>query len=187
MTVRWRPGCTASPRPRRNRHARNADFGVLGQAANGVHPHFQWVSGVGTRGMEAAPPRPMPNRGHSGTFTLARNYRFEDFEIGVHTRELTKAGIALHAEPKVFDLIVVLVEHCDRVVLRDELLSKVWPGETVCAGAIAQCVCQARRLLGDSAATPRFIRTIQRRGYHFIAPVTMVAEHEETIEHALAV
>jgi DNA-binding winged helix-turn-helix (wHTH) protein len=94
-----------------------------------------------------------------------------DVEFLADARELRRDGVSVHVEPKVFDLIRMLAERHHRVVTRQELLDSVWQGETVCPAAVAQCVCQARRVLGDGALNPRFIKTVQRRGYRWIAPV----------------
>lgn len=106
--------------------------------------------------------------------------RVEDLELNVEARELRRAREVIHAEPKVFDLLTLLVSRSPRVVTREELLRNVWPGENVCSGAIAQCVCQARRLLGDSSSMQQYIKTVPRRGYRFVAPVAVSRSEQPT-------
>ncbi|MBM4361973.1 MAG: winged helix-turn-helix domain-containing protein [Deltaproteobacteria bacterium] len=96
-----------------------------------------------------------------------------DVELLRDAREVRRDGHTLHVEPKVFDLIRVLAERHHRVVTREELLEHVWRGDAVCTAAISQCVYQARRVLGDLAVQSRFIKTVQRRGYRFIASVVV--------------
>jgi class 3 adenylate cyclase/tetratricopeptide (TPR) repeat protein len=74
--------------------------------------------------------------------------------------------------PKAFDVLHYLVTHPDRLVPKDELLDAVWP-ETVVTDAVLRVAIGAlRKVLGDPAQTPRFIATVPRRGYRFVAPVT---------------
>ena len=103
--------------------------------------------------------------------SLPLAYRFADVVVEPRRRQVLRAGRSVHVEPKVFDLIVYLLANRDRVVLHETLLRDVWGGVVVAQTAITQCVAQARRVLGDSARTPRFIRTYHRLGYQFVARV----------------
>ena len=99
-------------------------------------------------------------------------YRFDDFDLDVQGRKLVKAGVPLSIEPKVFDLLVYLIRQNDRVVPRTQLLHRLWHDTAVCAGALNQCIAVLRRTLGESAAKPRYIRTLPRYGYQFNSAVT---------------
>jgi class 3 adenylate cyclase len=80
--------------------------------------------------------------------------------------------------PKTFAVLHYLVTHPDRLVTKNELLDAVWP-ETVVTDAVLRVAIGAlRKVLGDTAQTPRFIATVSRRGYRFLAPVE---EHAETV------
>ena len=63
------------------------------------------------------------------------------------------------------------IQHAHRVVPKDELLSAVWQGDVVTAGALTQCVFQARKAIGDTGTKQRMIATVNKRGYRFIADV----------------
>ena len=103
-------------------------------------------------------------------FGAVDEFGFE-FEVDVAARELSRGGTTAHVEPKVFDLLVVLIRERHRVVPQPELIAQLWPDAVVCAGALHQCVAVLRRTLGDSGANARFVRTLHRRGYRFVAPV----------------
>ncbi|HEY8519680.1 MAG TPA: tetratricopeptide repeat protein [Gammaproteobacteria bacterium] len=86
-------------------------------------------------------------------------------------RQVRCAGALVEAQPKVFDLLLYLIEHRDRVVDKDELFEKLWPGLVVSESALNQIVRKARALVGDDGARQAVIRTVQRRGFRFIAPL----------------
>ncbi|MBS1828356.1 MAG: winged helix-turn-helix domain-containing protein [Acidobacteria bacterium] len=79
---------------------------------------------------------------------------------------------------KTFELLVYLVEHRDRVVSKDELREALWPQVAVTENSVMQCVAEARRVLGDDSKEPRFIRTVSKSGYQFIAVVNEDAPAE---------
>jgi len=101
-------------------------------------------------------------------------YRFGENEVDPATRQLTHAGHRLHAEPKVFDVLVLLLRHRQRVVTKQELLDGVWGRMVVTDGVIARTVMKARKLIGDDAAEPTMIKTVHRVGYRFVAAVDEV-------------
>jgi TolB-like protein len=98
-------------------------------------------------------------------------YRFGEFELDLARAELRAGGAACRVEPQVFALLVHLVENRDRLVSRDELLEKVWDGRVVSDAAIASRVKSARQALGDDGTAQRYIRTLHRQGYRFVARV----------------
>jgi class 3 adenylate cyclase len=73
--------------------------------------------------------------------------------------------------PKVFAVLHYLVTHPDRLVSKDELLDAVWPETAVSDAVVRVAIGALRKVLGDPAQTPRFIATVPRRGYRFLAPV----------------
>jgi DNA-binding winged helix-turn-helix (wHTH) protein len=105
----------------------------------------------------------------------SETYAFGEFVLDVTARELLRAGQVVHAEPKVFDLLVDLVRHRDRVVVREELMERLWPDTAVCPGALHQCVWALRRVLGQPASG-RYVTTLHRRGYRFAAPIRVGPE-----------
>jgi DNA-binding winged helix-turn-helix (wHTH) protein/pimeloyl-ACP methyl ester carboxylesterase len=99
-------------------------------------------------------------------------YHFEGFALDVDRFELRRDGELLALEPQVFSVLSYLVRHADRVVPRDELLEAVWETTYVSDAALGSRVMSARKILGDDGRNQRFIRTIPRRGFRFVAAIT---------------
>ena len=98
-------------------------------------------------------------------------YRFGDREVDTRLRQIKASGELLEAQPKAFDLLVYLLENRNRVVDKDELLEQLWAGSVVSDSALTQIVRKARSLAGDDGDRQAVIRTVQRRGFHFVAVV----------------
>ena len=96
-------------------------------------------------------------------------YRFGDREVDTRLRQVRAGGAVIDAQPKAFDLLVYLIENRDRVVDKDELLAKLWSGSVVTDSALNQIVRKARTLAGDDGNRQAVIRTVQRRGFRFVA------------------
>lgn len=96
---------------------------------------------------------------------------FGPFSLDTRQRLLTRAGEVIPLEPKVIDTLVVLVEAEGRLVTKQDLMERVWPGTFVEEGSLARNVSALRRVLGDTAEEPHFIGTVPRRGYRFNAPI----------------
>jgi TolB-like protein len=102
---------------------------------------------------------------------LSMIYRFGPFELDLATVELRANGQARSLEPQVFALVALLVENHDRMVSKDEIIEKVWDGRVVSDAAVASRVKSARRALGDDGLSQRFIKTVHRQGFRFVAEV----------------
>jgi len=108
----------------------------------------------------------------------ARLFRFGMFELDSVTGELRKDG---KSRPRIRDqalqILIMLLEKSDDVVSRDELRERLWPADTFVDfdHGLNTAINQVRTALGDSAANPKFIQTLPRRGYRFIGPVQIVA------------
>ena len=98
-------------------------------------------------------------------------YRFRDREVDIRLRQVKVRGELLEAQPKAFDLLVYLLENRQRVVDKDELLQQLWSGTVVSDSALTQIVRKARSLAGDDGDRQAVIRTVQRRGFRFVADV----------------
>ena len=98
-------------------------------------------------------------------------FTFGTCEIDCHRRELHRNGIVTHVEPQVFDVLVHLMRHRDRVVSKDELIRAVWDGRIVSDDTLTSRVSAARRAIGDSGAEQRLIRTVTRCGFRFVGEV----------------
>ena len=101
------------------------------------------------------------------------------FTLDTDRIELRDGDSPVHLEPQVFDLLVMLIEHRDRVVTKRELLEEVWGDTFVSESALTSRVKSARQALGDSGRAQRVIRTVHGRGYQFIAEVTERTGEEE--------
>lgn len=99
-------------------------------------------------------------------------FEFGPFVLDVTERQLLRAGRPIPLTPKSFDTLVALVQHRGRLVTKDELMQLVWPGTFVEENNLTQHVSALRRALGDSLNGARFIETVPRRGYRFVADVT---------------
>ena len=94
-------------------------------------------------------------------------YRFGRFVLNLDRSCLQKEGVDLALRPKAFDVLRYLVEHAGRLATKDELVCAVWPNVTVSDDLLTQCIRDIRKVLNDDGE--RFIRTVQRRGYMFVA------------------
>ncbi|HET8620753.1 MAG TPA: alpha/beta fold hydrolase [Acidimicrobiales bacterium] len=102
-------------------------------------------------------------------------YRFAGVELDTDTFELRAGGRRVEVEPQVFDVLVHLITHRDRVVSKEDLLDTVWGDRFVSESALTTRIKQARQAVGDDGQAQRVIRTAHGRGYRFVAPVTEVA------------
>lgn len=96
-------------------------------------------------------------------------YAFDEFTIDLGTRQLMRDGAELHLSPKAFDLLATLLAERPRAVAKAHLLETVWPRTFVTEGNLNVLVAEIRRTLDDDAHSPRFVRTVPRFGYAFIA------------------
>ena len=105
-----------------------------------------------------------------------RLVRFGIFELDLRSGELRKAGARLNLPDQPLQFLTALLERPNQLVTRDELRQRLWPADTFVdfEHGLNAVVSRLRETLGDSAETPRFIETVPRRGYRFIAPVAGV-------------
>ena len=101
---------------------------------------------------------------------------FGDCRLVVPRREIWRAGELIGAEPRVFNLLLYLVQHRDRAVDKNELQDEIWRGMIVTEAALTRCVMKARRAIGDEGSDAELIKTIRGHGYRFVADVDVVAE-----------
>jgi len=103
-------------------------------------------------------------------------WRFADFRLDPDNACLWRGTQPIVLTPKAFDVLQYLVTHPDRLVTKDTLLDAVWPETAVSEAVVRIAIGEVRRALGDTAQAPRFIATVHRRGYRFVAPVTAHTE-----------
>ncbi len=106
-----------------------------------------------------------------------RVYRFGSFVLDVADRSLKRKGAAIALTPKTFDLLVTLVENAGRLVEKETLMRTVWPDVAVEEGNVTKGVFSLRQLLEADGAPP-CIETVPKRGYRFIASVTIAHQDE---------
>ena len=99
--------------------------------------------------------------------------RFGTFEVDVRSGELRKQGVRVKLQEQPFHVLTVLLQRFGEVVTREELRAQIWPEDTFVDfdNSLNTSINKLREALGDSADNPRFIETLPRRGYRFIAPV----------------
>ena len=112
----------------------------------------------------------MPAPGSSNEPKLLR---FSVFEVDLASGELRKNGQKIRLQEQPFQVLAALLENAGQVVTREDLRQKIWPADTFVDfdHSLNTAVNKIRESLGDSASSPRFVETLARRGYRFIAPV----------------
>lgn len=110
--------------------------------------------------------------------------RFGTYEISFQSGELRKAGVKIRVQQQPFKVLEVLLEHPGEIVTREELRTRIWPQESFgdFDQAVNVAIAKLRTALGDSAENPRYIETLPRRGYRFIAEVALVDTAKSAIE-----
>ncbi len=98
-------------------------------------------------------------------------FEFSGFRLEPAERRLLKAGLPIAVPPKVFDLLVHLVRNRDRLIEKEELLRAIWPDSFVEESNLSVNVSALRKLLGEAPGESRFIETVPKKGYRFIAPL----------------
>src|SRR5688572_7618976 len=107
-------------------------------------------------------------------------YEFGPFRIDLGERLLRRGDNILPLTPKAAETLVVLVEQSGRLVSKDELMGRLWPGTFVEEANLTNQISLLRKALGDNAADPAYIETVPRRGYRFIAEVKGAVPPQET-------
>lgn len=99
------------------------------------------------------------------------SFRFERFVLDPADRQLTRGEVPVELNARYLDALALLVSERGRLVSKDRFMGEVWRGVPVTDEALTQCIRTLRLRLGDDAARPRFIETVPKHGYRFIAPV----------------
>ncbi len=107
-------------------------------------------------------------------------YRFGVYEVNLSSGELRKSGIRLRLPDQAFRVLVAMLKRPSEVVTREDLRLKLWPEGTFVDfdHGLNTTINKLREILGDNATNPRFIETLARRGYRFIAPVEFIVGKE---------
>jgi DNA-binding winged helix-turn-helix (wHTH) protein len=118
----------------------------------------------------------MPERSHAPV-----SVRFGAFEVSPDSGELRKHGVRLKLSGQAIQVLLILLETPGQLVTREELQQKLWPGASFgdFEHGLNAAVNRLREGLGDSATEPKFIETVPRRGYRFIAPESTAKQTPE--------
>jgi Tol biopolymer transport system component/DNA-binding winged helix-turn-helix (wHTH) protein len=114
-----------------------------------------------------------------------RIYEFGDFRLDVPAKTLLRMDEPIALTPKVFETLQFFVEHAGKLLEKDELMQGIWQDRFVEESNLTFNIKMLRRALQDDAQHPRFIETLPRRGYKFIAPVKEASQNSETTTNTL--
>lgn len=98
-------------------------------------------------------------------------FRFDEFVLDAGNRQLTRGNAPVEINSRYLDALALLVQEQGKLVSKDRFMYEVWRGIPVTDEALTQCIRTLRRQLGDDASSPRFIETVPKHGYRFVAPV----------------
>src|SRR5688572_10346838 len=107
-----------------------------------------------------------------------RIYRFGEFRLIASDRILLRDEERVPLAPRVFNLLLVLVENAGRLVTKETLMTQIWADSFVEEGNLNQTVSRLRKILGEKADENRFIETVPRVGYRFVVDVEIVSREE---------
>jgi len=110
------------------------------------------------------------------------SFRFERFSLDPRDRRLRRDDVPVEINARYLDALALLVREAGKLVSKDRFLDEVWRGVPVTDEALTQCIKTLRRKLGDDAARPRFIETIPKHGYRFIAPVEWIGDDDDALQ-----
>jgi eukaryotic-like serine/threonine-protein kinase len=105
-------------------------------------------------------------------------YEFSGFRLNTAERVLESAGRPISVAPKALDVLIVLVENRGRIVEKESLMREVWPGVFVEENSLAFNISVLRKIFAESSGSPRYIETVPKRGYRFIAELAEVPERD---------
>ena len=113
---------------------------------------------------------------------IIRNlYEFGEFRLDTKEKIFMRGEHSITLTPKCFELLSVLVENHGRLLTKDELMEKIWADSFVEEGNLTFNIRQLRKMLGDDAQHPTYIKTVRQHGYRFIAPVKEIVEKKRRL------
>src|SRR5881227_2764382 len=114
--------------------------------------------------------------------------KFGTFEVDLRARELRKGGVRIRLQEQPFEILALMLERPGEIVTRAELRQRLWPAGTFVdfEHSLNAAVKRLRAALGDSADNPRFVETLHKRGYRFIAPVVSTDNGSAVPAHSRA-
>src|SRR5579871_6457598 len=132
-------------------------------------------------GTRAARILKLPDTESGNGNSLPDTCRFGIFELDVRAGELRRNGLKIKLQDQPLQVLVLLLKRPGEVVTREEVRNQLWPADTFVDfdHSLNAAIRRLRDALGDSAENPRFVETVSRRGYRFLAPVTKLGEQQE--------
>ena len=118
--------------------------------------------------------------------TSSPTIRFGCFEVDLQSGELRKKGLRIKLQEQPFQVLAMLLQHPGEVVTREDLRNRLWPADTFVDfdQGLNRAINKIREALGDDAETPRFVETLPKRGYRFIAPVGETGNNANSVQVA---
>ena len=117
-----------------------------------------------------------PNRPRLHPFTLG------DWLVEPKSCHMSRGDAVVKLRPQLADVLVCLARRAGEIVLKEEILAEVWPGQYIAESGLSRCVAELRQILHDDAQEPRYIETIPKRGYRVVAPVVWVVAEADAAE-----
>ncbi len=114
-----------------------------------------------------------------------KSFRIFEWSVNVNTNTLASDEKTIRIEPKVMAVLVCLAERAGEVIPKEQIIQAVWEEKFISDEVLTVSIHELRKALGDEAKNPRFIKTIPRSGYQFIAPVSSDAEREKTFARSV--
>src|SRR5260370_18332825 len=108
-------------------------------------------------------------------------YEFGPFRLEPEEHQLLRQAVAVPLTPKAFDMLLVLVEHSGHLMDKEELMKCVWPGSFVEEANLSHHIHKLREVLGERESGTKYIDTVPRRGYRFVAKVTELQDEGATL------
>ena len=111
-------------------------------------------------------------------------FQFGEFTLDARERRLSRGNQALHLTPKTLDVLLALVREPERLLTKDELLTRVWPNAYVAEGILTVHISALRKALGDEGRPATYIETVPRAGYRFVATVSRLPSERQSTSTA---
>ena len=115
---------------------------------------------------------------------MSEIYRFADLELDASQFQVRRNGRALPVQPQVFDVLLYLLKHHDRVVSKDELLDQVWSGRYISETTLSSRIKAVRQLIGDTGKEQNLLKTLRNRGFRFVGDVKVALDDAREIAAA---
>ena len=110
------------------------------------------------------------------------SYEFGPFRVDSRERALRRDGKLVPLTPKVFDILMVLIQNPGRILTKDEMMQQIWPDTTVEESNLARNVSSLRKALGEESGHAQYIETIPWRGYRLVVELKRSLEQPETVD-----